>query len=92
MIRYHQAKTKKIELGFESKISGHIASHKMLSSVEEIQAVIDSLPNLENDRWPFLPKDIFSITKPITKEANPGFPDYLDTRIAKSQSGCFCPD
>ena len=58
----------------------------MLSSVEEIQAVIDSLPNLENDRWPFLPKDIFSITKPITKEANPVQISYRSTMIHFSMS------
>lgn len=40
-------------------------------SIKEIQSVIDSLPNLENDKWPFLPKDIFTLTKPISKEANP---------------------
>jgi len=35
-------------------------------SIDEIQSVIHTLPNLENDNWPFLPKDIFTLSKPIT--------------------------
>lgn len=76
-------------MGFESKISGYIASHKTLLddvSVEEIQSVIDSLPTLENDNWPFLPKDIFTLSKPISKDANPVQISYRSAMIHFSMS------
>ena len=75
-------------MGFESKISGYIASHKMLNkeSIEEIEAVIGSLPNLEDDKWPFLPKDIFTLSKPLSEEANPVQISYRSTMIHFSMS------
>ena len=76
-------------MGFESKISGYIASHKMLNdtdAIEEIQSVIDSLPNLENDKWPFLPKDIFALSKTISREANPVQISYRSAMIHFSMS------
>lgn len=76
-------------MGFESKISGYIASRKMLrnkESIDEIQSVIDSLPNLENDKWPFLPKDIFTLSKPISNEGNPVQISYRSAMIHFSMS------
>jgi len=75
-------------LGFESKISGYIASHKRLTkeSIEEIESVIDTLPNLEDDNWPFLPKDIFTLSKPLSVEANPVQISYRSAMIHFSMS------
>lgn len=76
-------------MGFESKISGYIASHKMLrdkESIDEIESVIDTLPNLENDKWPFLPKDIFTLSKPITRDGNPVQISYRSAMIHFSMS------
>ena len=76
-------------MGFESKISGYIASHKMLrdeESIKQIESVINTLPNLENDNWPFLPKDIFSLSKPISKESNPVPISYRSAMIHFSMS------
>ena len=83
------SKNEKLKLGFESKISGYIASHKMLrdnDSIQEIQSIIDDLPNLENDKWPFLPKDIFKLSRPITKEPNPVQISYRSSMIHFSMS------
>lgn len=55
-------------------------------SIDEIQSVIDTLPNLENDNWPFLPKDIFTLSKPISKEANPAQISYRSAMIHFSMS------
>ena len=76
-------------MGFESKISGYIASHKRLrdaDSINQIESVINSLPNIENDEKPFLPKDIFSLTKPIKKESNPVPISYRSAMIHFSMS------
>jgi len=76
-------------LGFESKISGYIASHKMLrdqDSILQIESVINTLPNLENDKWPFLPRDIFTLSKPISKEANPIQISYRSAMVHFSMS------
>lgn len=56
------------------------------ASIEEIQSVLDTLPNLENDSWPFLPKDIFSLSKPISKEANSVQISYRSAMIHFSMS------
>ena len=81
--RSRQAKEKtKITLGFESKISGYIASHLTGDeAIKTIQKQIETLPNLENDEFPFLPKDIFNISKPINKEANRVQISYRSTMI-----------
>ncbi len=55
-------------------------------SIDEIQSVIDTLPNLENDRWPFLPKDIFTLSKPITRDGNPVQISYRSAMIHFSMS------
>lgn len=55
-------------------------------SIDEIQSVIDALPNLENDKWPFLPKDIFALSKPITKDGNPFQIAYRSAMIHFSMS------
>ena len=55
-------------------------------AISQIESVIDSLPNLEDDEWPFLPKDIFSISKPISKEANPVQISYSSAMIHFSMS------
>lgn len=76
-------------MGFESKISGYIASHKTIrdqESILEIESIIDKLPNLENDTWPFLPKDIFTLSKPISPEANPVQISYRSAMIHFSMS------
>ena len=74
-------------MGFESKISGYIASHRTdKKGVEEIQSKINQLPNLEEDEWPFLPKDIFCITKPISNSANHIQICYRSTMIHFSMS------
>lgn len=74
-------------MGFESKISGYIGSHLTdQESVKQIEEQIRKLPNLENDEWPFLPKDIFSISKPISVIANPVQISYRSTMIHFSMS------
>jgi len=76
-------------LGFESKISGYIASHKMLrddEDIKQIESVINTLPNRENDEWPFLPKDIFALSKPLSKESNPVPISYRSAMIHFSMS------
>lgn len=76
-------------MGFESKISGYIASHRTIrdkESIQEIELIIDKLPNLENDTWPFLPKDIFTLSKPISQEANPVQISYRSAMIHFSMS------
>lgn len=55
-------------------------------SIQEIQSVIDTLPKLENDKWPFLPKDIFKLSKPISQEANPVQISYRSSMIHFSMS------
>lgn len=55
-------------------------------SIDEIQSVIDTLPNLEDDNWPFLPKDIFTLSKPITKDGNPVQISYRSAMIHFSMS------
>lgn len=76
-------------MGFESKISGYIASHKRLwdeDAINQIESIINTLPNLENDKWPFLPKDIFAVSKPISKDANPVQISYRSAMIHFSMS------
>ena len=55
-------------------------------SIRQIESVINSLPNLENDSWPFLPKDIFMLSKPLSKEANPVQISYRSAMIHFSMS------
>ena len=57
-------------MGFESKVSGSISAfvpgmerHEMAVA---IQNEIDKLPKVEEDTWPFLPRDIFAITQALT--------------------------
>jgi len=56
------------------------------NSIQEIQSVIDNLPNLENDKWPFLPKDIFKLSRPISMDANPVLISYRSAMIHFSMS------
>lgn len=55
-------------------------------AIHQIESVIDTLPNLENDHWPFLPKDIFALSKPISKDANPVQISYSSAMIHFSMS------
>jgi len=75
-------------MGFESKISGYIASHNTLGeeSTNAIESVINSLPNLEDDKWPFLPRDIFNLSKPLSIEANPVQISYRSAMVHFSMS------
>ena len=55
-------------------------------SIKQIESVINTLPNLENDKWPILPKDIFSLSKPISQGSNPVPISYRSAMIHFSMS------
>ena len=55
-------------------------------SIKEIESVINTLPNLEDDKWPILPKDIFSLSKPISQGSNPVPISYRSAMIHFSMS------
>lgn len=76
-------------MGFESIISGHIAihsSHQRDEQVELLRQEISKLSTLNNDTWPFLPQDIFHISSPISKEANPVQISYRSIMISFAMS------
>ncbi|MEM9930888.1 MAG: hypothetical protein AAF840_13790 [Bacteroidota bacterium] len=71
-------------MGFESKLSGYIASYRRHNDeafIKKIETVIHQLPTLEEDTWPFLPRDIFALTKPISATANPVRLSYRSAMI-----------
>ncbi len=55
-------------------------------AIREIESVIDTLPKLEDDKWPFLPRDIFALSKPISDEANSVQISYSSAMIHFSMS------
>ena len=61
-------------MGFESTVSGFISVKGRGTSIEEdiqaIESCIESLPTLKDDKFPFLPREIFGISKPIIGENN----------------------
>jgi len=54
--------------------------------IQEIESVINTLPKLEDDKWPILPKDIFSLSKPISQGSNPVSISYRSAMIHFSMS------
>ena len=55
-------------------------------AIKEIESVIETLPKLENDKWPFLPRDIFALSKPISEKANSVQISYSSAMIHFSMS------
>ena len=59
-------------MGFESKVSGYIAVYSRVDkdAIKLVKDHLSKLPKIEDDQWPFMPQDIFSVTEPINKDAN----------------------
>lgn len=61
-------------MGFESKVSGFISVLRDGSSfeeqVKEVTKSLESLPNLKDDKFPFLPREIFGISRLSAGENN----------------------
>lgn len=71
--RWGQANT--TNMGFESIVAGYIATNTNADMdrrqlLNAVQKHIDGLPILKDDKWPFLPKEIFSISIPA-EDINP---------------------
>ncbi|MFA0963416.1 hypothetical protein AB9P05_16550 [Roseivirga sp. BDSF3-8] len=76
-------------MGFESIISGHIAvnsSPKLDEQLELLRQEINNLPSLNEDVYPFLPKDIFHISIPNSVDANPIQISYRSIMITFAMS------
>ena len=71
--RWGQANT--TYMGFESIVAGYIATNTSADMdrnqlLNAVRKHIDGLPKLKDDKWPFLPKEIFSISIPA-EDINP---------------------
>lgn len=54
-------------MGFESKVAGYISASNEKTTdelINQIESYIQLLPELKNDDWPFLPREIFAISYP----------------------------
>jgi len=76
-------------MGFESIISGHIAvnpEHQSKEQIARLKSEIIKLPKLEDDTWPFLPRDIFHISTPVSADFYPVKISYRSIMITFAMS------